>query len=141
MEAGDLEELQKLTERFVLEQGAMGEFYEVIDRISESRDPSALPALRLALSAALVYQPRAQALADTTPSEYKKGAAGGWMIDAVAHDAKEYVTKLRAAVEACTPNGEEIVYEPSEPVVSPPTVSSTEAAAQPTKKKRWWART
>jgi hypothetical protein len=116
----DLKEIDKLAERYLRDEPAAMEVYDSIARVTEVRDPSALPVLRRALGAALQYLPRAEELARTTPEEYKKNAPGGWAIDGFPFYAKEYVTRLRNGIEACTPGGEEVVYEPS------------------SQRKRWW---
>ena len=72
----------------------------VIERIGNTRDRSALPTLRKALNACIEYN----RWADTLP----KDKPGLWIYKALSSKME---SRLRLAIEKCTPDGEPLTYE------------------------------
>ena len=80
---------------------------EVIEKVGNRRDPAALPPLRRALSSAVEYQRWAEALRESV----NPSAPGSAMPSIMGEMARRMESRLRTAIEKCTPEGEPVVYE------------------------------
>jgi hypothetical protein len=113
MAADDIQQINELTKTLAGRKPVMGEYEEVIERVTDAGDPSALPALRKALNAAVEYQRWSASFSDPAMSEQNRRTPGAWMLQGIPHYAERYVSSLRAAIAACTSAGVPIVDVPA----------------------------
>ncbi len=107
-----VKEIEELTQRLAKHEPVAGESEAVVQRVIDSPDPAALPALKRALKVAVEYQQWAEGVSKRTDSNFKKNAPGGWFVDAMPHYGKRIVESLQTAIEKCTPQGQPVVHEP-----------------------------